>query len=266
METAIQLFSNPEFGEIRTSLSESKEPLFCLADVCSILGLKQGHVRERLDDGVVSTEPILDSLGRQQLANFVNEDGLYDVILDSRKPQARKFRKWVTSEVLPTIRKSGGYMVAQEEDTPETIMARALVVAQETLKRHKEQLEAERQRRQIIEGEKEIIAEANRILQPKAEYADTVLQSTSTFTTTQIAQGLDMSANALNAKLKDLGVQYRQSGQWTLTAKAKGKGYAKNRVHSYFNQKTETVETSQILVWTEKGRQFIHHLRTIGKL
>lgn len=140
MNTTIQLFNNPSFGSIRVVNNNEGEPLFCLADVCVILGLKQGHVRERLSDGVVSTEPIIDNLGRQQLANFVNEDGLYDVILDSRKPEARKFRKWVTSEVLPTIRRSGGYMVSKSDDTPESIMARALLIAKETMERQKEQL------------------------------------------------------------------------------------------------------------------------------
>ena len=103
------IFYNPLFGEIRTA-GTADNPLFCLADVCKALNLSQGHVRERLNDGVVSTEPITDSLGRTQQANFVNEDGLYDVILDSRKPEAKAFRKWVTSEVLPLIRRTGGYM------------------------------------------------------------------------------------------------------------------------------------------------------------
>lgn len=106
MDNNIQIFNNEELGTIRI-MGTPDAPLFCLGDVCKMLGLRQGHVRERLDDGVVSTEPILDSLGREQVANFVTEDGLYDVILDSRKPEAKRFRKWVTSEVLPTIRKLG---------------------------------------------------------------------------------------------------------------------------------------------------------------
>lgn len=109
MENGIQISKNKEFGEIRTS-GTAENPLFCLADVCKALGLKPSHVRERLDDRVVSTDTIFDNLGRQQVANFVNEDGLYDVILDSRKPEAKKFRKWITSEVLPSIRKHGAYM------------------------------------------------------------------------------------------------------------------------------------------------------------
>lgn len=84
-----------------------------MADLCYVLELRPNDVRQRLDDGVVSTHPITDNLGRKQQANFVNEDGLYDVILDSRKPQAKAFRKWVTSEVLPSIRKTGSYSSKQ---------------------------------------------------------------------------------------------------------------------------------------------------------
>lgn len=112
MAQDIQIFNNPDFGEIRTS-GTSEEPLFCLADLCSVLELRPNDVRQRLDDGVVSTHPITDSLGREQQANFVNEDGMYDVILDSRKPQARAFRKWITSEILPSIRKTGCYSVGK---------------------------------------------------------------------------------------------------------------------------------------------------------
>lgn len=266
MKTEIQLFNNPEFGDVRTSVTESNEPIFCLLDLCEILELNSSKVSQRLNDDVLSKHPILDSIGRQQLANFVNEDGLYDVILDSRKPEARGFRKWVTRDVLPSIRKSGGYITSQEADTPETIMARALVVAQETLKRHEEKLQAERQRNNILEGQKQIIEEANMILAPKAKYADEVLQSASTFTTNQIAQGLGLTAIALNRSLKEIGVQYNQSGQWMLTARYKSKGYSTNRVYTYINRRTEQIETSQTMVWTEKGRQFMHQLRNEGKL
>lgn len=101
----IQIFKNEVFGEVRVA-GTSEEPLFCLADICKILELDSSQVMKRLDDGVVTIHPITDSLGREQKANFINEDGLYDVILDSRKAQAKVFRKWVTSEVLPSIRKT----------------------------------------------------------------------------------------------------------------------------------------------------------------
>lgn len=106
----ITIFENEQFGKIRTA-GTADNPLFCLADVCRVLDLQPSRVKDRLDDGVISSNPILDSLGRQQLANFVNEDGFYDVILDSRKPEARAFRKWITSEVIPSIRKTGSYGV-----------------------------------------------------------------------------------------------------------------------------------------------------------
>lgn len=104
----LQIFSNSEFGEIRT-ITKDGEALFCLGDLCRILELTAKGVKQRLTDEVISNYPIPDSLGRIQNTIFVNEDGLYDVILDSRKENARKFRKWVTSEVLPSIRKTGGY-------------------------------------------------------------------------------------------------------------------------------------------------------------
>lgn len=104
----LQIFSNSEFGEIRT-ITKDDEALFCLGDLCRILELTAKGVKQRLTDEVISNYPIPDSLGRIQNTIFVNEDGLYDVILDSRKENARKFRKWVTSEVLPAIRKTGGY-------------------------------------------------------------------------------------------------------------------------------------------------------------
>ena len=108
----LQIFSNSEFGEIRT-VTIDNEPMFCLGDLCKALELTAKEVKRRLDDEVVSKHPIPDSLGRTQETLFVNEDGLYDVILESRKDSAKKFRKWVTSEVLPTIRKTGSYSVPQ---------------------------------------------------------------------------------------------------------------------------------------------------------
>ena len=105
----IQIFKNESFGEVRVA-GTSEEPLFCLADVCKVLELgNPSQVKTRLCGEVITNEVIPDSLGRPQEMIFINEDGLYDVILDSRKPQAKTFRKWVTSEILPSIRKHGIY-------------------------------------------------------------------------------------------------------------------------------------------------------------
>lgn len=108
-ESMVKIFENNEFGAVRI-ITANNEPMFCLSDLCKSLDLTAKEVNRRLADEVVTKHPIKDSLGRTQNALFVNEDGLYDVILESRKPNARKFRKWVTSEVLPTIRKTGGYV------------------------------------------------------------------------------------------------------------------------------------------------------------
>lgn len=171
----IKIFNSPQFGEIRTT-GTSENPLFCLSDVCSVLGLRQGDVKQRLDKDVVSTQP-LETTGGIQQANFVNEDGLYDVILDSRKPQAKAFRKWVTSEVLPAIRKTGGYIAINHDETPEEIMARALTIAQATLAKRDERLKqleekTEYQQKQIEQKDARIS-----VLQPKAFFADCIMQS-----------------------------------------------------------------------------------------
>jgi prophage antirepressor-like protein len=106
MNNQIKIFDNPRFGAVRIVTTENNEPLFCLTDVCHVLGLRAVHVKERLSKDVVSTEPLMTAGGILQV-NFVNEDGLYDIILDSRKPEAKAFKRWITSEVLPSIRKNG---------------------------------------------------------------------------------------------------------------------------------------------------------------
>lgn len=139
----IKIFNNPSFGNVRVAGSEDN-PLFCLADVCKALGLSAKGVNQRLGDEVISNYPIADSLGRTQQALFVNEDGLYDVILDSRKPEAKQFRKWITSEVLPTIRKHGAYMadniIEKTLSDPDYLIQLATTLKQERQQR----IEAER--------------------------------------------------------------------------------------------------------------------------
>ena len=234
----IQIFQNQEFGAIRTLSNEQGEPMFCLKDVCEALGLQTKQVVRRLMDDVFSKHPIVDNLGRTQQATFVNEDGLYDTILESRKPQAKLFRKWVTSEVLPSIRKNGGYMMARPEESDEVIMARALQIMQDALQRRDEQIAQ---------------------LQPKADYADHVLDSISCFTVTQIAKELGMTGHDLNMLLCSHKIQYPQSGQYLLYANYARQGLAKNRNYQYYTADGELI-TKTFLVWTERGRDFIHQL------
>lgn len=158
----LQIFNSAEFGSIRI-ISKDNEPMFCLKDLCNALGLTAKGVKQRLLDEVISNYPITDSIGRQQNALFVNEDGLYDVILESRKEEAKRFRKWVTSEVLPSIRKTGGYISGQENMSDNELMAKALIVAQKQIE----------QRNEIIENQQKQI-EADK---PKTIFADAVATS-----------------------------------------------------------------------------------------
>ena len=238
MDLNIRIFKNKEFGAIRTMKDERGEPLFCLRDVCEVLELRTQKVVQRLEDDVLSKYPIVDSLGRTQQATFVNEDGLYDTILESRKPHAKKFRKWVTSEVLPSIRKQGGYMVARPDESDEVIVARALQIMQATLQRRDEEIAR---------------------LKPKADYTDQVLDSVSCLTTTQVAKGMGMTAMELNRILCQKGIQYGQSGQYLLYAPYARKGLAQNRTRTFLDL-FGTVHTTSQLVWTEKGKEFIHKL------
>lgn len=164
----IKIFKNDQFGQVRTSIDKEGEPLFCLSDVCKVLDLGNvSQVKCRLSDGVISSEGIVDSLGRVQVASFINEDGLYDVMLDSRKPEAKQFRKWVTSEVLPSLRKDGGYVVAEENDDEVMILARGMVAAGKAIERKDKQ-----------------IAEANKTIAIK----EAIIERTSWLTMSQLCQ------------------------------------------------------------------------------
>ena len=252
MNNNVKIFQSPQFGEIRTS-GTSSNPLFCLIDVCKALDLKPKHIKERLSDEVVSNDLITDSIGRKQQALFVNEDGLYDVILDSRKPEAKSFRKWITSEVLPSIRKSGGYIAANDEDSFDEIMARALKVADETLKRREQQLQMAQST--IQEQEREI-----KEIAPMANYTKEVLQSNSTYTLTQVSKDLNFrSIYTFLDWAQKHELLYKQSGQWMPTAKVSGEGYFTTRT-AKFVKSDNTVGTSISTVVTEKGRAFLHEL------
>ena len=247
MDNNIQIFNNEELGTIRIK-GTPDAPLFCLGDVCKMLGLRQGNVRERLEKGVVSTEPLLTS-GGIQMVNFVTEDGLYDVILDSRKPEAKRFRKWVTSEVLPTIRKHGAYMT---KDTLERAITEPdfLIQLATTLKEEKaKRLEAEH----VCKNQMLLIGE----LEKKVSYLDLILSSTSTMTITQIAQDYGMSGQRMNKLLHGLRIQYKVGEQWILYAEYMDKCYVSSEtIHFMTNEGVPC--TTLNTKWTQKGRLFLY--------
>ena len=234
----IVIFENQEFGAIRTMSDEQGNPLFCAKDVCDALGYDQARkaVQRHVDEGDGTKHTLIDSLGRKQQATFINESGLYSLILSSKLESAKRFKHWVTSEVLPSIRKQGGYMVARPDESDEVILARALQIMQATIQRRDEQIAK---------------------LQPKADYADQVLESVDCFTTTQIAKGMGMTANELNRILCNKGIQYGQSGQYMLYAPYARQGLAQNRTKTFYDL-FGTLHTSTQLVWTERGKEFIY--------
>lgn len=165
----IHLFKNPQFGEVRAASNENGEPMFCLADVARILELSPSKVAQRLSDDVLSKYPIVDNLGRSQLANFVNEDGLYDAILNSRIPGAKAFRKWVTSEILPSIRKTGAYMtdavIERTLQDPDYLIQLATTI------------KVERQKRKEEEQKRLAAEEAIKLNEPKVNFANAIIAS-----------------------------------------------------------------------------------------
>ena len=235
----IQIFQNQEFGAIRTMSNEQGEPLFCAKDVAEALGYKIARkaVQDHVDEGDVLKRNTPTTSGNQMML-YVNESGLYALILSSKLEGARRFKHWVTSEVLPSIRKQGGYMIARQDESDEVIMARALQIMQATLQRRDEQIAK---------------------LQPRADYADHVLDSISCFTVTQIGKELNMTGHDLNVLLCQMGIQYVQSGQYLLYADYARQGLAKNRNFEYHTQDGE-LRTRTYVVWTERGRDFIHRL------
>lgn len=249
------MFNSEKFGTIRTA-GTAENPLFCLTDICKALGLQARHVKARLDNDVVSTDTVADSKGRKNRLNFVNEDGLYDVILDSRKPEARAFRKWVTSEVLPSIRRSGGYMVAKAEESPEEIMARALKIADETVKRQQRQLQ---QAAGVIEQQGRRI----RSLERYKDYARRVEETGQTYTMTQVAEFLGFQqVSEFMDWCVDNNVLYRSNGRWLPTHDFAGSGYFATRVYRRMISPVEYEEKPYTVI-TEKGRMLFYDVLDI---
>ncbi|MBR5541839.1 MAG: phage antirepressor KilAC domain-containing protein [Bacteroides sp.] len=239
MTNQIQIFQNQEFGAIRTMSNEQGEPMFCAKDVCDALGYKKvsNAIALHVDKGDALKQGTPTASGVQAML-YVNESGLYALILSSKLEGAKRFKHWVTSEVLPSIRKQGGYMVARPEETDEEVLARALQIMQAALQRQNNEIAR---------------------LKPRADYADHVLDSINCITTTQLAKELGMTAQELNRRLCSMHIQYWQSGQYMLYAEYARQGLAKSRTRTH-TLKHGMVITEMYLVWTERGRDFIHRL------
>ena len=254
MENIVETYTSKEFGKIRT-VTKDNEPMFCLSDICKALEIKNAtDVAKRLEEDEVTRLNLGSQSGE---TNFVTESGLYAVILRSDKPNAKKFRKWVTSEVLPSIRKNGGYIANQEQMTPEQIVANALIVAQNIISQKDRQIEELETSVQQMDS---VISE----MTPKVDYADRILSSKDCMTVSQIAQDYGMSAKRFNKILHTAGIQRKVGDQWILYAEYQGKGYVRNKTCEYRKSNGET-GTKLLTVWTQKGRMLIYEkLKQIG--
>ena len=259
----IQVLSETELlGHKFTVYGTAENPLFLAKEVAECIDYaktSQGYYDvSRMVGTVDEEEKDLRTIfvdGRNYEMWFLTEDGLYEVLMQSRKPIAKEFKKGV-KEILKTIRKTGGYLATKQDDTPEEIMARALTIAQATLAKREErlkQLEAQAEQQQVtIEIQTEEIKKSA----PKVSYYDNHLQSVNALTSTQIAKEIGMSAEKLNNKLKGLGIQFKQSGQWLLKSPYDKWGMHETRTNIFTSERGNT-HTNTYTVWTQKGRRFI---------
>ena len=326
----VAVFENPEFGTVRTATDEKGEPWFCAKDLCDVLGYKNSScaVNQHVRSSDVAKRYVARLAknrfgvceGKMQVVQmiFVNESGFYALVLGSKLATAVKFKDWVTSVVLPQIRKTGGYIPVKEGESEEETIRNAEEILRATLKKKEELLEQQKkllresriqlaESRTQLEKNKVMLAQQKKLigeqdveirrlngvvdeqvvniarkgeniihlehqvdgLMPKAIYSDNVLDSVSCFTTTQVAKELGVTAQELNRSLCALHIQYYQSGQYMLYAEYAHMGLAKSRTrYNAFldpncdgrKEKMGKAVTHTYLVWTEKGRKFIHDL------
>ena len=226
MHTAIQIFTSEVFGEIRTC-QVNNQIMFVGKDVAMALGYANtrkavlDHVdKEDREDGVT----IRDAIGRDQKATFINESGLYALILSSKLPQAKAFKRWVTSEVLPQIRKTGGYIPTRDANGRELSS------------------------KEIMERADAIVGRTLKFLNEPAE---------DTLTATQVAKTFNMTTLDFNAVLRDMGIQYRRHGRWNLSDDLQGRGYTTERTHVSYSLKGQK-KIKVYMTWTLEGLRFLN--------
>lgn len=238
----IQIYRYVDF-DVRT-VNKNGEPWFVAADVCRVLELGNPTMAlDRLDEdekALISIEGL--SRGNDN-GNIINEPGLYTLILGSRKPQAKAFKRWITHDVIPSIRKHGLYATDELLADPDILIA-AL-----------QELKAEREHAKLLELTAAIQEQQIAEMQPKASYYDLILQNKNTVSVTQIAKDYGMSGRALNKLLHELGIQYKLRNTWLLYQDYANRGYTQSRTH--------TIDADRSVMhtyWTQKGRLFLYDL------
>ena len=228
MAKEIKIFKNEMFGEIRTLVNEKGETFFVGKDVAQALGYSntrkalQDHVDDE-DKGVTKR----DTLGGIQQMVVINESGLYSLVLSSKLPQAKEFKRWITSEVLPQIRQTGGYIPTTNPRTGGVLT------------------------------ESEMVEAANKIV--ARTIARSNLPADDCFTASQVAESLDITANMLNHFLVDKGVQFWNGSRYKLKAQYADCGYAEERMFHYYALNGDKKQRPY-MVWTPQGKEFIKSL------
>ncbi|MCW6662747.1 phage antirepressor KilAC domain-containing protein [Aerococcaceae bacterium NML190073] len=236
----LQIFQNTEFGSVRTTAING-EPFFVGKDVAEILGYSnpQKALRDHVDDEDKTLNESFTVNGTMGI--LINESGLYSMILRSQLPKARQFKRWVTAEVLPAIRKHGMYAIDDILANPDLAIAALQALKEEREKRQNLELMTAVQRQQIAE------------MKPKVSYYDQILQNKDTVPVTQIAKDYGMSGRKFNALLHELGIQYKFRKTWLLYQEYAEQGYTQSRTYAL-----ECEKSVMHTYWTQKGRLFLY--------
>ena len=243
----LKIFESAAFGMLRT-VEMNGEPWLVGKDVAEILGYQNPSkaLADHVDDDDKLNNESLSSLG-QRGGWLINESGLYSLVLSSKLPAAKAFKRWVTCDVLPTIRRHGLYAIDDIIANPD-LGIQALMA-----------LKAEREARAKLELDKTVLTQQIAELKPKASYYDLILQCSGLLSVTEIAKDYGLSAKALNKMLHDLGVQFSQSGVWFLYSKYQSCGYTQTKTQNY--AKPDGTQGARVhTYWTQKGRLFLYDL------
>lgn len=258
MNNKIKVFENAEFGSVRT-VTINGEPWFVAADVCKALEINNVSMAiSRLDDDEKNTISLTEGIPGNPNKTIVNEPGLYSLVLSSRKPEAKSFKRWITHEVIPDIRQYGMYATSDFLDkalgNPDNWIR--MLTEYSAVKKENETLKLKTvEQKEVIESQNNQIT----LMKPKATYYDLVLQTKNAVNITTIAKDYGLSAITLNKKLHDYGVQYKQGGTWLLYQQHADKGYTKTKTGVYTNKAGEEY-ASVHTQWTQKGRMFIYEI------